>query len=87
MVGRDYSFSFTDAEYAKYEQWCHLNKLNGYGGAIGGSTSFDITPTSLGDIVTAYAEVVVRDELGEPSYDKNGKLKKKRIECVIRDII
>lgn len=52
-----------------------------------GSTSFDITPTSLGDIVTAYAEVVVRDELGEPSYDKNGKLKKKRIECVIRDII
>ena len=84
MVGKDYSFSFTDAEYAKYEEWCHSNKLDGYSGAIGGSTSFDITPTSLGEISN---EEVVRDELGEPSYDKNGKLKKKRIECVIRDII
>ena len=43
-------------------------------------------PTALGDIVTAVAHVVVKDELGEISYDKSGKPKKRRIELTIRDI-
>ena len=86
MVGPKYTFKMTSEEYKKYEQWCKDNHLDGYAGACGGNTAFEIVPTSLGDIVTAFAQVVVRDELGEVSYDKNGKPKKKRIECIIRDI-
>ena len=51
-----------------------------------GATTLEIVPTSLGDIVTAYASVCVKDELDEISYDKNGKPKKRRIECEIRGI-
>jgi hypothetical protein len=43
-------------------------------------------PTSLGDVVTAYAMICVKDEIGEISYDKNGKPKKRRIDCEIRGI-
>lgn len=86
MVGPKYTFRMTPEEYTKYEQWCKDNHLDGYAGACGGNTAFEIVPTSLGDIVTAFAQVVVRDELGEISYDKNGKPKKRRIECIIRDI-
>lgn len=86
MVGRNYSFKMTNEEYEIYETWCKENGLNTGGGAIGGAVSFEIIPTSLGDIVTAYATVIVKDELGEVSYDKNGNMKKRRIECKIRDI-
>ena len=86
MIGRNYTFKFTDEEYAKYETWCKENGLDGYHGAIGGATRLEMIPTSLGDIVTAYAEVPVRDELGEISYDSCGKPKKKTIECIIRDL-
>ena len=86
MISRDYQFRFTDEEYAKYEAWCIINKLNGYHGAIGGATTLEITPTSLGDIITAVAEIPIYDELGEISYDSFGKIKKKRIECEIRGI-
>lgn len=86
MVGPKYTFRMTPEEYKKYEQWCKDNHLDGYAGACGGNTAFEIVPTSLGDIVTAFAQVVVRDELGEISYDKNGNPKKRRIECIIRDI-
>ena len=86
MIGRNYVFEFTDKEYAKYEAWCKENGLDGYHGAIGGATSLEITPTSLGDIVIAKAQVIVRDELGEISYDSFGKPKKKIIECEIRGL-
>ena len=86
MIGRNYSFEFTDEEYAKYETWCKENGLDGYHGAIGGATRLEIIPTSLGDIVTAIADVIVHDELGEPSYDAHGKIKRKRIECEIRGL-
>ena len=86
MIGRNYSFEFTDEEYAKYEAWCKENGLDGYHGAIGGATRLEIIPTSLGDIVTAIADVIVRDELGEPSYNAHGEIKRKRIECEIRGL-
>lgn len=86
MVGPKYVFKMSSEEYKKYKQWCIDNKLDGYAGAIGGNTYFEIVPTALGDIVTAVAHVVVKDELGEVSYDKDGKPEKKRIECVLRDI-
>ena len=86
MVGRNYTFKMTKKEYEVYEAWCKENGLDTGGGAIGGAVGFEIIPTSLGDIVTAYASVVVKDELGEVSYDKNGNIKKRRIECEIRSI-
>lgn len=86
MIGRDYCFQFTDEEYIRYKVWCKENGLDGYHGTIGGATTLEIVSTSLGDIVTAVAEVAVRDELGEVSYDASGKIKKKRIECTIRGI-
>ena len=86
MVGPKYTFKMTNEEYQKYKQWCHENHLDGYAGASGARTFFEIVPTALGDIVTAVAHVVVKDELGEISYDKSGKPKKRRIECTIRDI-
>ena len=86
MIGRNYVFNFNDEEYAKYEAWCKENKLDGYHGAIGGATRLEIIPTSIGDIVTAIAEVPIRDELGEVSYDASGKIKRKRIECTIREL-
>ena len=86
MVGPKYTFKMTPEEYKIYEQWCKDNYLNGYAGACGGNIGFEIIPTALGDIVTAFATVVVKDELGEISYDKQGNPKKKRIECLIRDI-
>jgi hypothetical protein len=86
MLDRDFSFSFTDAEYEIYKAWCKENHLDGYQGAIGGATTLEIVPTSLGDVVTAYAMICVKDEIGEISYDKNGKPKKRRIDCEIRGI-
>lgn len=86
MLSRDFSFSFTDAEYERYKNWCKESHLDGYQGAIGGATTLEIVPTSLGEVVTAYAMICVKDEIGEISYDKNGKPKKRRIDCEIRGI-
>lgn len=81
MVSRNYviKFEFTDELYAKYKTWCEENHLNGRYGTIGGSHHFEIVPTSLGDCIAVVAESVVMDELGEPSYDEQGKLKLKQI--------
>lgn len=86
MVSRNYCFKFDKEEYARYEAWCKENGLDGYHGAIGGATKLEIIPTSIGEIVTAVAEVPVRDEFGEISYDASGMIKRKRIECRIRDL-
>ena len=86
MVNENFSFKFERDEYERYETWCKENGLDGYYGAIGGSTSFEITPTSIGDIVTVYANVLVKDELGEISYDRNGEPKRRRIELKLREL-
>jgi len=86
MVGQNYTFTMTPEEYHLYEQWCKENHLDEYSGAAGGNVGFEIIPTSLGEIVTVFAHIVVRDELGEVSHDKNGVPKRKRIEYVLRDI-
>lgn len=81
MVSRNYviKFEFTDELYAKYKTWCEENHLDEYYGAIGGSHHFEVTPTSMGDCIDAVANCPVLDEMGEPSYDKNGKLKRKQV--------
>ena len=86
MLGRNYSFKFENEEYTKYENWCKENGVDGYHGAIGGATKLEIISTSIGEIVPAVAEVPVRDEFGEISYDASGMIKRKRIECRIRDL-
>lgn len=86
MVGRKYKieYEFTDAEYAQYESWCKKYGLDGYHGAIGGSTCFEILPTSIGDFVTVYATIVEKDENGNVIFDENEKPKKRRISLDLR---
>lgn len=85
MVSRNYrmTFQFTDELYEKYKSWCVENGLDGYHGAIGGAHHFEVTPTSIGDFVDAVATVPIRDELGELSYDKNGKRKVKEVRLTL----
>lgn len=87
MVTRDYviKFSFTDENYAKYQEWCKSNGLNSYHGAIGGSHSFEILPTSIGQFVTAVATVPLKDEAGNISYDELGNMRTKRVELVLEE--
>lgn len=62
MVAREWKFQLSDAQYEKLESWRNellKNKWNkrkadkNYG-AIGGEVTFVITPTSLGELVTAF---------------------------------
>lgn len=87
MVTRNFNleFSFTDETYAKYVAWCKENHLDGYHGAIGGSTSFVITPTSIGTFIDAVGTKVIMDENGEPSYDENGKIKTKEVRLTLEE--
>ena len=86
MLDRNFTFSFTKEEYELYRDWCKENHLDGMQSNLGGATTIEITPTSLGEIGNAYAHIYVKDELDEISYDKNGKPKTKRIDCEIRGI-
>ena len=86
MVGRNYTFKFTDEEYEKYEKWCKENRLDGYHGAIGGSNIIEILPTSIGDIVVAVATVPVLDESGNPVLNDEGEIIREKIEHIIREL-
>jgi hypothetical protein len=78
MVGRNYSFSFlNDEEYRRYVEWCHSVGADGYSGAIGGGTTFHITPTSIGDVVTVTCRRVKRDKDGKPIEKRKGKGRKR----------
>ena len=83
MVNENFSFKFERDEYKRYETWC---KENGLDGMYSAATTFEITQTAIGSIVTVYANVLIKDELGEISYDKNGEPKCRRIELKLRDI-
>jgi hypothetical protein len=58
MVGRDWTFKLSEAQYKKLEDWYYKvsgdkkDKIN-YHGAIGGNLYFEIIPTSIGEFVTA----------------------------------
>lgn len=85
MVSRNckISYEFNDETYEKYKNWCKENGLDGYHGAIGGSHYFQITPTSIGNFVSAIADVPLKDEAGNISYDKSGKMCLKQVELVL----
>ncbi len=72
MVTRDWCFKFTDEEYERLKNWAHENKLDGYHGAVGGAISFEITPTSIGEVVEAFSVTRVRNFNGEYLLDSNG---------------
>ena len=85
------NWGLTQEEYEKYTQWCHEVGADGYSGAIGGDTTFHITPTSIGDIITVTCRRVQRDKNGNPilkRFGKNGRkrYKMKTLECTLRDL-
>lgn len=83
MVSENFTFKFERDEYERYESWC---KENGLDEMYGAATTFEITQTEIGSIVTVFANVLVKDELGEISYDRNGEPKRRRIELKLREL-
>lgn len=84
-------WGLTQDEYDKYVEWCHKVGADGYSGAIGGGTTFHITPTSIGEIITVTCRRVQRDKNGNPIEKRNGKNGRKRykmktLKCTLRDI-
>ena len=84
-------WGLTKEEYERYIQWCHEVGADGYSGAIGGGTTFHITPTSLGEIITVTCRRIQCDENGKPILKRPGKdgrkrYKMKTLECILRDI-
>ena len=83
MVNENFNFKFERDEYKRYETWC---KENGLDRMYSVATTFEITQTAIGSIVTVFANVLVNDELGESSYDRNGEPKRRRIELNLREL-
>ena len=84
-------WGLTQEEYDKYLKWCHDIGADGYQGAIGGGTTFHITPTSVGEVITATFRKIARDENGNIIYKRDGKdgrkrYKMKTYKITLRDI-
>lgn len=84
-------WGLTQDEYDRYMQWCHEVGADGYSGAIGGDTTFHITPTSIGEIITVTCRRIKRDEAGNPVLKRPGKQGHKRyktrtLRYTVRDI-
>ncbi len=84
-------WGLTKDEYNKYTEWCHEVGADGYSGAIGGDTTFHITPTSIGEVVTVTCRRVKCDENGNPIEKRPGKHGRKRyktktLKYVLRDL-
>ena len=84
-------WGLTKEEYDGYIQWCHKIGADGYSGAIGGDTTFHITPTSVGEIITVTCRRIKRDKNGHPICKRNGKdghkrYKMKTFKYTIRSI-
>lgn len=85
------TFGLTQAEYDRYVEWCHAVNADGYTGAIGGDTTFHITPTSVGEVITVTCRRIKRGKDGKPIEKRNGKrgrsrYKFKTLKCTLRDI-
>lgn len=84
-------WGLTKEEYDKYMQWCHEVGADDYSGAIGGGTTFHITPTSIGEIITVTCRKIKRDKAGNPIKKRSNKkgrsrYKMKTLTCTLRDI-
>lgn len=84
-------FGLTAEEYDKYVKWCREIGADKYAGAIGGDTTFHITPTSIGEIITVTCRRVARDINGKPIEKRKSRTGQKRYKmrtykCVLRDI-
>lgn len=60
MISKDYAINrlnLTESEYEKLVKWydklIKRKKILGHFGAIGGGITFNITPTSIGEVITA----------------------------------
>ncbi len=78
-------------EYDRYIEWCHQICADKGSSAIGGDTTFHITPTSIGEIITVTCRRVQRDINGRPIEKRNGKkghkrYKMKTLKCTLRNI-
>ena len=71
-------WGLTQEEYDKYVKWCHEVGADGYSGAIGGDTTFHITPTSIGEVITVSCRKCKTDIYGTPITRRSGKNGKKR---------
>lgn len=84
-------WGLTQEEYDKYIKWYHDLNARGYSGAIGGDTTFHITPTSVGEIITVTCRRLQRDKDGNPIKKRPGKdgktrFKIKTIKLQLRNI-
>lgn len=88
MVSRNckISYEFDDETYEKYKNWREQNCLDGYHRAIEGSHYFQITLTSIGNFVNAIADVPLKGEAGNISYDKSRKMHLKRVELILDEL-
>ena len=87
MISEEYKFpEITNRMFNILRQWVDDNGLDKTNSCIGGNIRFIITPTSVGDIVKAAADVPVHDELGNVSYNKQGVMRLKEISVVLSNI-
>lgn len=85
------TFTLTEEECKCYREWCYSVGADGFPGAIGGGTTFHITPTSIGEIITVTCRRIKRDAAGNPIKKRPGKkghprYKMQTIKYTLRDI-
>ena len=57
MISKEYTFKLSEAQYEKLEKWFYgFHKMDEFRGPIRGELTFEITPTSIGNFVTAKAD-------------------------------
>lgn len=84
-------WGLTQEEYDKYLKWCHEVGADNDSGAIGGGTTFHITPTSIGEIITVTCRKIQCNSDGSLRRKRNGKngrtrYKMKTLKLTLRDI-
>ena len=84
-------WGLTQEEYDRYIEWCHQIGADKSSSAIGGGTTFHITPTSIGEVITVSCRKCKTDIYGTPITRRPGKNGKKRYKMktyklTLRDI-